>query len=79
MTTIRYIDVYGVERSAEFIERVSGLVPWRKVEGEIQYSQAARYLIEGKITQVPDDAWEFVDVLGNSPVNYENWDLLDHL
>lgn len=78
MSTIRYRDVYGNLRVAKYLEPVEGLVPWRKVGGETHYSLAHRYLIDGKITQVPTDAWSLVDVLENPPLYYENWDLLDN-
>jgi hypothetical protein len=53
--TRTYIDVHGRTRTATFIERVDGLVEWRKGHPP---SEACRWRLDnGAIVQIPDDAW----------------------
>ena len=59
---VRYIDVHGKLRTLTFIERVDGVIPFRKTSQGRIYSLAARYYLDGSqkvedILQIPDEAF----------------------
>ena len=59
--TVTYIDVQGIERRLTCIERLDGVVKWRRGHS---YSGVARYRCEDEhIIQVPNDAWSLVKVI----------------
>lgn len=67
-----YTDVNGKQRTLIHIETLDGVVGYRKTDHGTVYSGASRwYLEDGSIVQLPEDAFNFMNITFKDEYIYE--------